>query len=133
MLVASRKYLDRRGRPASPADLSKHLRIGTGDEDVWELRKGSEGHTVGVSPAFSSNSALLGLEVAASGAGIAWVPCHIAMSRTVGEHGLERVLPDWELSTIMLYALFDSRVVSTRAQVFLDVLVRHLTGAESHA
>lgn len=131
ILVASRGYLARAGRPAAPSELLEHEIIGSGEEAMWELKRGLEFERVPVSADFASNSTLLGLEIAAGGGGIAWVPCHTGIDKTIDSHDLERVLPQWELSTVTLYALYESRVVSARAKVFQDALVRHMTYAVS--
>ncbi|CAM3937988.1 LysR family transcriptional regulator [Bordetella tumulicola] len=131
ILVASRSYLARAGRLKAPSDLLNHEIMGSGDETMWELRRDVEVQRVPVSAHFASNSTLLGVEIAAQGGGIAWVPCHIGVDKTIDAHDLERVLPQWELSPITLYALYESRVISARAKAFQDTLVRHMTHAVS--
>lgn len=49
-----------------------------------------------------------------------------AMPVPLKELNLVRVLPGWELPRAMLYALFESRVLSARAIAFIDVFKAHL-------
>ena len=126
ILVASHDYLRQRGRPESPAELHHHAHICMHGADTWELRRGTEVETVQLTPKFSSNQILLNLQLAGRDLGITPVPYPFSGSQLLQNYRLERVLPDWELSSAMLYALFESRVISAKATAFLDILVKHL-------
>lgn len=126
ILVASRSYLKRFGRPATPEDLNRHERILTDRLQEWTLSSGDSLIRIDGASHVRTNSAWLGVQLAIAGIGIAWVPSHLALSQTLKEQGLEQVLPEWKLPPVTIYALSESRILSARAKVFLDVLARHL-------
>lgn len=126
ILVASRGYLTRAGRPADPDCLARHQRIVTGNDAAWQLRRDGRTHRVENRARVKSNDAWLGVDLAASGLGIACMPSHRLMAQTMKDQDLEQVLPEWELPPVTLYALSDTRTISARARIFLDALARHL-------
>jgi len=126
ILVASRSYLDRAGRPADPDSLRRHHRIVTTNGQAWQLRRGEQTHRIESRAHVKSNDAWLGVDLAASGLGIACMPSHRLMAQTMREQDLEQVLPEWELPPVTLYALSDTRTLSARARIFLDTLARHV-------
>ncbi|MCD0502860.1 LysR family transcriptional regulator [Bordetella petrii] len=126
VMVAAKTYLDHAGRPASPEDLRRHERIITGNDETWNLRRGDHACRLEGASRIRSNNAWLGVGMAAAGAGVALMPSHRHMARTLADQGLEQILPEWELPGTTLYALFDSRATSARARVFLDALARNL-------
>ncbi|WP_172965860.1 LysR family transcriptional regulator [Achromobacter xylosoxidans] len=125
MLMASTSYLKERGRPKKPADLEAHDQIGAHIETTWELSRGDEIEVVKLTPKYISNSTMLSLQLASRGLGITQTPMQFGQ-RIMADFKLERVLPDWEVSSTMLYALFESRVISARATAFINVLKDHL-------
>jgi DNA-binding transcriptional LysR family regulator len=126
ILVAASSYLDRFGRPTCPEDLGLHERIITGDLQDWPLGEGESLLSVKGPAHIGTNSSALGVQLATAGLGIAWMPSHQALSKTLRNLELEQILPGWKLPPATIYALSDNRVTPARATVFLDALRRHL-------
>jgi len=126
VLVASPGYLRTKGALSEPDDLIHHDHIAAQtDESTWELNREGDKRIVQLTPRFISNSAMLGLQLAAQGLGVTQAPVQL-IGDTLKELNLVRVLPGWELPRAMLYALFESRVLSARAIAFIDVFKAHL-------
>lgn len=93
--VASRDYLERRGRPLNVADLSQHTLLTwrqSGDEDTgWPLVSGG---SIGVDSLFCTNSHLHLRVLAVDGLGIALLPNPDLASLNPMWNTLEVVLPD---------------------------------------
>lgn len=120
VLIASRAYLNGAGRPRVPADLHNHELLAVATETDWELRRNGETCRIPVSSTVVTESASLNVQLAMAGGGIAWMPCDLLLDHGATRRTLERVLPEWELPPTTLYALSQTRVVSARAQAFLD-------------
>lgn len=129
VLIASRTYLSGSGRPGTPADLQNHELLTVAMETDWELRRDGETCRIPVSSSVMTESALLNVQLAIADAGITWMPCNLLLEHPAAHRTLERVLPDWELPPMTLYALFQTRVVSARAQAFLDTFKELLSAA----
>lgn len=125
VLVASRGYLKCHGAPASPQDLYRHNQISAHADSIWELSRAAETQSIALTPKHTSNSAMLNLQMASRGLGITQVPAQCARPH-IASFDLQRVLPEWELRPTMVYALFESRVISARAAAFIAILKEHL-------
>jgi DNA-binding transcriptional LysR family regulator len=128
-LYASPEYLREHGVPASPEALAEHecLRSGTGREaSNWHLYSaGGEERRIRVRGRMAMNHVLMLRHMAEMGAGI--VPLSIRDSRVSSR--LVRILPEWTFEPIPLMALFPSRLMPTRARVFIDFLAERMTHA----
>ena len=97
VLCASPAYLAARGTPATPDDLALHdcVRLGdTPQDSSWRLQRGADTVAVGVAGRYSTNHALLRLDAAVRGLGIASLPDFTVRDALHG--GLVvPVLPDW--------------------------------------
>lgn len=128
-LVAAPAYLDQRGRPAIPADLSAH------DALTYSLAKQSdqltlEGPTgnqpVTLKPVLTSNNENLLLSAAQSGLGLAVLPREMAR-RDLESGRLEAVLPDWSPASGQLFAVYTSRrLLSSKVRTFIDFLAEQM-------
>ena len=107
----------------------------TGAGAIGTLR--SHGETVEVrhKPHISIADPVVQLNIALGGAAIAIVPDFLAREEESSGR-LVRVLPEWELAPIEIFALYPSRLSMTpKLRVFLDYLVEEmqrfqLTGAK---
>jgi DNA-binding transcriptional LysR family regulator len=127
LLCASPKYLDLRGRPATPNDLTRHdcivLRQNDSAYGVWKLRRGRQSESVKVRGPLSSNDGSVVLAWALDGHGILmradWeVADHLRSGR------LELVLPEYALPPADIHAVYPERHhLSARVRVFVDFLV----------
>ena len=123
MLAASSDYLERRGTPASPPELSDHdLLTHTGDP-VWHLGEGDEATRLRVQdPAFTSNAYSIIEQMIELGCGIGHVP------RTLVEHSsraaeVVEVLPHLPPPTRFLYALHaPGDATPERVKIFLTFI-----------
>jgi DNA-binding transcriptional LysR family regulator len=135
-LYAAPGYLARHGEPRVPADLAHHecLRLYTGqDETYWELHKEGRIERVRVTGRMAaSHVGMLG-RLAGSGLGITPLPVFKAMEHAIGQSGLVRVLPDWRLAPIPLYALLPSPTVPAKTSAFLNFIEPHLRESNVHA
>ena len=131
MVVAAPSYLDRRGRPTHPSELSGHDCFGYAyarTRDVWHFSNAA-GEQVTVRPTgplrVNNGDALLPALIA--GLGIAGLPDFIARD-AVGDGRLELILSDWQASQASLYLLTPpSGPRPARVQVLVDYLVETLS------
>jgi DNA-binding transcriptional LysR family regulator len=126
VLIASPAYLRDAGRPRVPADLSWHAIIaGPTGTDGWTFEK--EGRRVSLRVegrvVVSANegvvaAAIAGLGIAATGI--------IALRRELANRSLVRVLPDWNMDSVDVHALFPA---GRAAKVAARALADHMAGA----
>ncbi len=137
LLVASPAYLDRHGRPRTPADLLHHRCLGyvhnRGGVD-WELF-GPEGpHLVPVRGPMRANNGALLAEASIGGMGISMQPVFI-VDQSLASGELEVVLPDHPPAPVSLHVIYPSRVHrAAMVRTFVDFLARHIpTSADAAA
>ena len=122
VMVASRDYLDRRGRPTRVEDLAGHDLLQYAYAD-WTLPGLTD-----VRPGFRLNNTTLIGQLAAAGAGLAVLP-RILVEQESYARDLEAVLPDLVMSPPSLYAVtHERRHLSIRVTSFIDFLVEHVSG-----
>ncbi len=130
VLVASPAYLASQGVPQSPADLPAHrcLTYANFGKSVWLLSRGAEQVPVGVSSHFSANEATALLRAALAAGGLALQPTYLANPH-LADGSLQRVLPDWALPDMAIYALYTSRRhLSPAVRALLDFLADRFSG-----
>lgn len=130
VLVASPTYLASKGVPQSPADLAAHrcLTYANFGKSAWMLSRGAEHVQVGVSSHFSANEATALLRAALAGGGLALQPTYLANPH-LADGSLQRVLPDWALPDMAIYALYTSRrQLSPAVRALLDFLADRFVG-----
>lgn len=126
VLVASPAYLRQAGRPKSPTDLDSHaIILGPVATEAWTFEK--EGRRVSLRLdgrlVVSANEAAVCAAVA--GLGIASTGV-IAVREALANRSLVRILPDWEMGSVDVHAVFPS---GRRAKVGARTLADHMTGA----
>ena len=125
-LVASPAYLATHGVPRNPVDLTEHrcLSYANFGKSNWHFRRGVEQLQVGVSSQFSANESIALLQAALAGGGIALQPTYSA-NPYLATGALISVLPDWELPSMNIYALYPSRKnLSPAVRALVDFLVQ---------
>jgi DNA-binding transcriptional LysR family regulator len=130
-LYASPSYLERFGEPRVPADLSHHacLRPQLDQSDsFWALHSGQKIERVKVFGRLAANNMGLLGRMASQGLGITPLPIFDVMERAISQRGLKRVLPDWTLAPIPLFALLPSRMAPAKTRAFLDFIQPLFTG-----
>jgi len=127
ILVASPEYLARRGRPTTPRDLKRHtcLRLDLPGEvaDEWRLQGPDGERDIGVatSPFHANVPDALRLALQ-SGSGIGPLAIYVALD-DIKDGKLVRVLPDYRLRMVNVYAIYPSRrYVDAKVRMFLDLL-----------
>ncbi len=128
-VYASDAYLAHAGEPREPADLEEHdcIRILRPHDTlaVWSLTRGGDEVAVTVKGRFATNSPRLMLRLAVLGMGVAVVDDD--MARPELESGaLRRLLPEWRVPPVPIYAITPSRRLPAKTRLFIDCLVAHL-------
>jgi DNA-binding transcriptional LysR family regulator len=138
IMCASPEYLDQRGRPQHPRDLKLHdallpptpammrgLTLQRGD--------GSEEITLPIVPsraALSTTHMDTNYAAALHGLGVAGLPSFIVEDALM-EQALERVMPEWRLFGVTLWAGMPTRkYVPARTRAFLDFLLEIFGGED---
>ena len=126
VLVASPAYLRRAGRPKVPADLNSHaIVVGPMGSDRWTFEKDGrqvslrlEGRVVVSANEGAVAAAVAGLGIAATGI--------IASRKELANRTLVRVLPDWQMGSVDVHAVFPAgRATKAAARALAD----HMLGA----
>jgi len=129
-LYAAPSYLERHGKPNDPAQLLEHavlqLIAANREPTPWLLTRNGETWQ-GLPPAaLSANSPEVLVKLARFGRGIVAAPQNYAQDAvTQGE--LLRLLPDWHLPDVEVWAVFPGRrLMPTKTRAFLDALTAFL-------
>ena len=131
VLVAAPAYLAAHGTPDEPAALAQHrcLSYSNFGKSEWQLTRGAELARVRVTSPLSANEATTLMRAALAGGGIALQPTYL-VNPYLGSGALQRVLPDWRLPALTIYALYPSRRhLSPAVRSLLDFLVQRFAGA----
>lgn len=134
VLVASKAYLDRSGRPEHPADLSAHdflLYTGSPRNLAFHPHGAPEDPTyVDVQARFTANNSEVLREVVLSGAGLGLLP-----DFSLAQHAdrLERVLPAWTVQGYFGAHIVAVRPFSPQVPLAVHCLVEHLRGVFSRS
>ncbi|AMG90456.1 LysR family transcriptional regulator [Bordetella bronchiseptica] len=131
-LYAAPQYLALHGEPRVPADLGHHecLRPSMSDAfSYWVLQSGDKVERVQVSGRLAANNIGMLGRLASQGLGITPLVMSDSMTRAIRQAGLVRVLPDWALTPIPLFALMPSRMVPAKTRAFLDFIQPRLNAS----
>jgi len=128
MLVASDVYLERRGRPVHPSDLSTHdcvLYRGS-PRNLGFQRKDGQGKAVyvDVRALFTANNSEVLREVVLSGAGLGLLP-DFSLTGQEGRQ-LEQLLPEWDVQGYFGSYILALRPFSPQVPLAVHCLVEHL-------
>lgn len=140
ILCAAPVYLDRRGRPSHPRDLAQHDAImpmlpNAPRELTFHRGKGEAGaeRATVVAPESILNTNHIDTNYAAAlaGMGVTGLPSFVAEDALL-EGALERVLPQWHLLTVSVYAATPTRKhMPARTRAFIDFLVETFGGEDA--
>jgi len=129
VLVASPEYLEERGTPLVPGDLTAHDCVIFGAQNVdttWTLEGPNGATTVRVRGRLTVNDLSVVTAAAAAGVGIARVPSPFHQQE-LRRGRLVQVLPEYTPGAGSLYAVYPSaRHLSPKVRVFVDFLVLRL-------
>ena len=130
-LYASPDYLNRCGRPQTPAELAAHaglvLVASDGELQPWHLSSGGE-HWEGLpQQTLAANSMGLLQALSVQGLGIAALSDRFP-KEFIASGAIERVLAQWSLPSTTIWCVTPGRrLLPQRVQAFIDVLRRVLT------
>jgi len=137
---ASPSYLNRRGRPRHPSDLLRHdlvvphnlKREVLFSRTRCDAMPQGETLTIKLPPAaFDSNDLELNFQAAVEGIGVAGLPSFV-VAEALRTGKLERVLPEWNVQTLRLYAAVPTRhYLPVRSRAFVDFLCGCFGGTDS--
>jgi DNA-binding transcriptional LysR family regulator len=129
-LYASPAYLERRGIPVCPEDLTAHdtlIMSRPGHPLIWRLKHPTRGELpVPVEPRLSGNDLVMLKHAAHEGIGIAALPGYVCRDE-VQAGGLKRVLPDWLAGEASITAVIPFRHgLLPSVRTFLDFLAENI-------
>lgn len=131
ILCAASSYLERRGIPQHPEELTQHdclhfapLRWGR----VWPFHQGETALRVPLVPRFEINDGISLRAAALAGAGITLLPAFIAGAE-LREGRLRQVLSDWKIASIPIHAVYPAnRHIAAKVRRFVGFLADRLAG-----
>lgn len=131
-LFAAPDYLDRAGRPETPADLVRHQAVmvapsvsGNGSSGTWSLERDDEMVSASVGCTVSSNSQGMARRLVTSGHGIGLLQA-IDVEEDVEAGRLEQVLPEWRSLPHPVYIVTTSRLLPAKTRSFIGFASRRL-------
>lgn len=131
-IVASREYLERRGRPKTPQDLKGHncirLRFSSGALLPWRFERKGRPLEVAVEGTLVVNSAVLAVRAMRDGVGLLQMPLDY-VAEEIAAGSLECVLDDWMPARGETFFLYYSsrRQMRPPLQAFIDFLRQNMT------
>jgi DNA-binding transcriptional LysR family regulator len=131
VLVANRAFLERHGRPTSPAAAARLPTISHGPiqgPHLWKLVAAGEEVQIRHEPKFITDDMVLARQAAAQGLGIAQLPLSLCLNE-LRQGLLEIILPDFPAPLFEVQVLFASRRGMLPAvRSFIDFLSAHCVG-----
>lgn len=134
LVCASPGYLKKRGEPTHPDELAEHATLSysylsSGDNWIFHQPKTKQEITVRVHPHVHATNGDLLASLAQKDQGIMVQPEFI-VHKALAAGSLVRILPDWQLGSFYLYAVYLSRKhLSAKVRAFIDYMVE---AAEHH-
>jgi len=129
-LVASKTYLELRGIPSHPDELTSHafVRFAWSPNNMIDLYRGDEKLRVAMNSRYRVNNALAIREALVLGNGIGLCPEWLVHDLLV-KNELVRVLPDWIASRQNLHLLYPSRRYQpVRSKLFIEFIANRFPG-----
>lgn len=127
-LFAAPLYLARHGEPSRPEQLLEHDCIRLPNDAmnaVWRLENGAEAIDIRVKGRFVTNNVSMMGSLAENGHGIAALSHELARD-ALARGSLKRVLPDWSLPRIPVYAVMPSRVLPAKTRLLVEFLASRM-------
>lgn len=125
IVVASKDYLNKKGRPATPEDLRNHSCLvfsGVADADQWPFIENSQTRFVGVNWRIRMNNSDALRQAVLSGLGIALMPSWQFPDLWENET-LETLFEDYEMPSFPMYAVYPSRrYTPAKVRAMIDFL-----------
>lgn len=139
-LIASKRYLDKRGRPSHPSELAKHEMLlpfapQSRNETLFTPRDAKSKAKPYLTPpptmALATSHFDMLHHAALNGMGIGALATFMSHDAVL-RGDVEIVLPDWRIVTVYIYAAMPSRkYIPARTRAFLDFLIESFGGKET--
>jgi LysR family transcriptional regulator, regulator for bpeEF and oprC len=125
-LCAAPAYLDRRGQPRSPDDISGHDTVERpaldGRPRQWHFSRQNNTVVVDPRPRISVNEVLTIYHLVLGGAGLGIIFDHLCVP-SIEAGRIVRLLPDWTIPPVEIDVVFPSKkIISPGIRVFVDFL-----------
>jgi len=129
-VVAAPSYVERRGEPDEPSELSRHdclLFSGNRERGTWRFKRGAKQVDVQIAGRATINDFELIRQAALAGHGIARVPAPVACA-DLRAGRLVRVLEEWHTTEVPLSIVYPStRHLSPKVRAFIDLVRQRIT------
>jgi DNA-binding transcriptional LysR family regulator len=132
VLCASPDYLQTKGVPSHPTDLSEHdcLYLAETDKDhIWDFLKDDEFHTVSVSGRYAVNHSQMRLKGVKEGLGVG-IFHDFVIQDALAEGSVVQVLEDWTIKSnyhgAIAMQFAQTKYMPARLRVFIDYAMEHL-------
>jgi DNA-binding transcriptional LysR family regulator len=124
-------YLERRGEPNTPAELTNHdCLVFSQPGYEWRFRSGGRTVSMQVPARMSSNTLDVVVAAAVAGAGLVYAPAWQVRDH-VAEGRLKVVLREYEVAPLPINAILShTRLLSAKVRSLLDFLVGELAGRD---
>ena len=131
-VVGATSYFERAGKPTTPGELALHHAIlypHNNATDVWAFRRDGSEVTVTVKSRLRLTAAEGVRAAVLAGVGLT-IASGYMFGAELADGTVERVLPEWELSPIELWAVYPAgRVATAKARTFVSFVENLLNGA----
>ncbi len=128
-LYAAPAYLQRRGAPQAPADLTGHAQLvfaPASGRSHWPLSDGEHTERVPLQPTLRATNVHTVRDAAAQGLGIAVLPRRLA-APLLQDGQLAVVLPRWQPPPVPVHAVFaGARYLAPKVRAFIDLAAQQL-------
>ena len=135
VLCASPDYIDRYGRPGTPAELSSHncvLYSYSSDANEWTLIGASGPETVTVSGSYHVNNSEALLEALREGVGIGRLPTFVT-GPDLKTGRLVKLFESYRIPEFTIYAVFPERqYLPAKVRAFLDFAIEYFGGDQPY-
>lgn len=132
VLCASPEYLQEKGIPQHPKDLSAHdcLYLAEDETDhIWDFKKGEEFYSIPVSGRYAVNHSQMRLNGILNGLGIGIFPDFV-VQEAIKEGRVIEVLNEWSIKSnyqgVIALQYAQTKYMPTRLRVFIDYAMQHL-------
>lgn len=134
ILVGAPDYIERRGAPATPADLAQHdciIDTNYRDPDRWAFLVDGREQLQPIQGRIRYSNAEAALRAAAAGLGLARLPAFVA-GAAIRSGEVSRLLEDFEIDPYEVHVLYPhSRHLATKVRVLVDFLAARYRDAPS--
>lgn len=129
-LFASPEYLRGAAPLNHPDDLVNHqciIPFPVGGKAQWTLSSRKKTVTIEVGGRYATNNVGMCRKLASLGLGVA-ISAGPEVAGALERDQLQRVLPEWDVAPVPVYAIIESRLIPSRVRLFIDFVQASLRG-----